>query len=519
MTRSKTLFISVAALTLCGLVPAPSHAELGPTHVGLPGLAETLTVPERTTPLRFGLHYRVGRVDPGHGFAWSDSLFGGSVLSSELRLQGTLSASRGVLLAVAVPYRWWSNDLEEGSGWGDIDISALGRFVRTERWLAGAFGRLAMPTGREAEGLSTEQVEGEFGLAIVGAFRGDGFLPETRWHSNLGFRFSKREKTGYGVLVPGTSPRESGVWPGVYPPTPDDGSPSDNDALLLRTAVEFRRRWGHIFLELSTDYFYRLDGLSFQESPSWFTPGIYLGRADGVALKAAWSIGLFADDLDTEFEPTYPDWHFQAGISYPFFWGGRDRDEDGVVDAKDQCPEAAEDLDGFQDDDGCPDDDNDGDGIPDRRDLAPNLPEDFDGFQDEDGRPDMDNDLDGIVDEQDQCPNQAEDFNGFQDDDGCPDIVRDADGDGIEDHQDRCPHRAEDFDGFEDADGCPELDNDLDGIDDVDDKCPDDKEDYDGDEDDDGCPDQEGDERSSRLTSSQSEISWTVVRAVRASRS
>ena len=40
----------------------------------------------------------------------------------------------------------------------------------------------------------------------------------------------------------------------------------------------------------------------------------------------------------------------------------------------DQCPNQAEDFDGFQDDDGCPDFDNDSDGVPDSVDNCPNVP-------------------------------------------------------------------------------------------------------------------------------------------------
>lgn len=65
--------------------------------------------------------------------------------------------------------------------------------------------------------------------------------------------------------------------------------------------------------------------------------------------------------------------------------------------------------------------DSDGDGIPDMYDKCPQAPEDFDGYQDQDGCPDPDNDADGIPDSLDKCPNTPEDFNGYLDDDGCPD--------------------------------------------------------------------------------------------------
>ena len=55
-----------------------------------------------------------------------------------------------------------------------------------------------------------------------------------------------------------------------------------------------------------------------------------------------------------------------------------------------QCPDEAEDMDGDQDEDGCPD------GI-------------------------RDADKDGIPDDQDQCPTEPETFNQVKDEDGCPD--------------------------------------------------------------------------------------------------
>jgi outer membrane protein OmpA-like peptidoglycan-associated protein len=114
--------------------------------------------------------------------------------------------------------------------------------------------------------------------------------------------------------------------------------------------------------------------------------------------------------------------------------------------------------------------DMDGDGVPDDVDQCPRVPEDIDGFQDADGCPDDDNDNDGITDKLDKCPNDPEDRDGFEDADGCPDP--DNDKDGIPDKLDKCPNDPEDKDGFEDADGCPDPDNDKDGIPDVADKCP-----------------------------------------------
>jgi OOP family OmpA-OmpF porin len=64
-----------------------------------------------------------------------------------------------------------------------------------------------------------------------------------------------------------------------------------------------------------------------------------------------------------------------------------DPDRDGFSGAKDRCPDRAEDEDGYEDDDGCPD---------------------------------IDNDLDHVLDIADKCPSVSESMNGFEDDDGCP---------------------------------------------------------------------------------------------------
>ena len=145
---------------------------------------------------------------------------------------------------------------------------------------------------------------------------------------------------------------------------------------------------------------------------------------------------------------------FRLGIRF-LFGGPRDSDGDGIIDRLDKCPNQAEDIDSFEDEDGCPDYDNDQDGIPDVQDQCPNLAEDKDGFQDDDGCPDLDNDNDGISDSQDKCPNQAEDLDNFEDNDGCPDL--DNDGDGIADTMDKCPNEPETVNGYQDEDGCPDT--------------------------------------------------------------
>ncbi len=91
--------------------------------------------------------------------------------------------------------------------------------------------------------------------------------------------------------------------------------------------------------------------------------------------------------------------------------------------------------------------DHDGDGLTDDRDECPYLPEDLDGFEDEDGCLDPDDDLDGVEDADDACPREPADPEQDADGDGCPDP--DRDGDGVPDAKDRCPEQPGE------GDGCP----------------------------------------------------------------
>ncbi len=164
-----------------------------------------------------------------------------------------------------------------------------------------------------------------------------------------------------------------------------------------------------------------------------------------------------------------------------------DEDGDGINDKNDKCPTIAEDKDGFQDDDGCLDDDNDQDNVLDAKDKCPDKQETINGLDDADGCPDIlpDRDNDKIGDSEDKCPDEAGKMRSkeFY---GCPD----GDEDGIMDKVDKCPTEAEDTDGFKDEDGCPEADNDNDKILDEADECPLEPEIVNGVKDNDGCPDE-----------------------------
>lgn len=102
----------------------------------------------------------------------------------------------------------------------------------------------------------------------------------------------------------------------------------------------------------------------------------------------------------------------------------RDRDNDGIVDTADACP----DIPGMAKFKGCPDTDND-----------------------------------DIPDFEDKCPRQK----GIVRYQGCP--VPDTDGDGINDEEDKCVQ----VPGVPRYQGCPVPDRDQDSVNDETDKCPD----------------------------------------------
>jgi len=181
-----------------------------------------------------------------------------------------------------------------------------------------------------------------------------------------------------------------------------------------------------------------------------------------------------------------PTYRMYLGVGYQGV-SNPDLDRDGIPISVDVCPNDPEDLDGFEDVDGCPDTDNDKDHIADADDGCPDDPEDVDGYLDDDGCPEWDNDGDGFADNEDKCPLEPEDYDTYLDNDGCADP--DNDNDGVVDDNDRCPDEAEDPDRFQDDDGCPDNDNDEDTFADAVDECPNRPEDFNDISDDDGCPD------------------------------
>ncbi|MFC1585773.1 thrombospondin type 3 repeat-containing protein [Fibrobacterota bacterium] len=248
------------------------------------------------------------------------------------------------------------------------------------------------------------------------------------------------------------------------------------------------------FLELTGESLieYYLDNFkigSFDNDGLFLTPGLKAEFKSGLAAGFAIDFGLSDPDIRSEWgeggheysTKALPAWNFQFTLEWNGIFREQDYDGDGILNNKDLCPTEKEDIDNFEDGDGCADPDNDNDGIPDVKDKCPYIPVVCDGC------PVEDYDKDGLFGDEDKCPFKPEDLDGFDDEDGCPDP--DNDHDGIADKDDKCPGKPEDTDQFQDQDGCPDSDNDDDGIPDKLDHCPDKQ----GPTDTKGCP--KGDEK------------------------
>ncbi len=104
------------------------------------------------------------------------------------------------------------------------------------------------------------------------------------------------------------------------------------------------------------------------------TPEVEISGGPSMGLIAGYGIPTFRVFAGIRYRPT-----------------SADEDRDGIPDSHDKCPTLAEDLDGDQDGDGCPE------------------------------QKEVDADVDGVPDAEDRCPKEKETINGFEDEDGCPD--------------------------------------------------------------------------------------------------
>lgn len=214
--------------------------------------------------------------------------------------------------------------------------------------------------------------------------------------------------------------------------------------------------------------------------------GADISEADGWHAEFPLGIGFDFEIFEKGYVQIRPEYRFglleknrnnlNINVGVKFLFGAakdktpsikEDRDQDGVLNEMDKCPDVA----GLINLGGCPD--SDSDGIIDKEDSCPKIA----GLAKFKGCPDSDND--GIPDPNDKCPNEA----GSIPNAGCPILDLDSDGDGVLDNVDECKYAA----GLPKFNGCP--DSDGDGISDNEDGCPNEK----GPANFGGCPDSDKD--------------------------
>lgn len=447
-----------------GIVRTLSTETLGKTGFHLGGAAKYGTEREYTA-------------GPGGSSRITRTSNGSSVDATAPHLvSGNIFAGYGITgfwdVAVDLPFYYdiagWKD--EKRTGIGDLELSTKMAypFGRDDAWLTNAYAlKVLLPTGSTNRGFFSRHVyyltknnvddtDAVFSVKTV------YFNPQVIWSmdfSRLNSRLPLMLHANLGGVV---------------------ATKKSNSALVAAVGLELRpHKVITIFTEISgesrvkwyTDHFAITD---FINDPFWSTSGVKCNFPKGFYLTLAGDIGIAKSDDDYRTSFSREGYNYSTksvpryNVQLTFGWQGisikPDRDKDGVPDRDDECIALAEDIDGFQDSDGCPDPDNDQDGVLDVKDSCPLEPATCSGC------PVLDADNDGINDDLDKCVNEPEDIDGFEDSDGCPDL--DNDRDGINDQNDRCPQKAEDSDGFEDNDGCPDLDNDGDGIPDATDNCP-----------------------------------------------
>lgn len=298
----------------------------------------------------------------------------------------------------------------DGAGLGDAWIGARARLVgdAESRFGLGAQVTMTLPTGRAANG--SEHYSGEHTVTVS---------PSVMAHVNIGIL---RVALNVGARV-----RNNQQFLGVN----RADELTYGAAAIFRLAEDRVQVSGELFGSMSfrdlDNHNAPFEGLVgakyFHDSGAYFGGSLGMGLVRGLGSPDFRGLLVVGYASPAEPEPVEP----------PPPPGPVDTDGDGLMDPDDQCPNEPEDVDTFEDENGCPDPDNDQDGVLDVNDGAPMIPEDHDEFEDTDGVPDPDNDQDGVLDVDDHCPLVV----GMVEDQGCP--PPDRDGDTVIDREDNCP--------------------------------------------------------------------------------
>ena len=351
-----TLLACSSGVALAQDVPpvGPSTMNADPVRPSIDA-TRTLFTDDSTAPESKAVYVRAATwwVHNPYLWQWEDTGEEVSVLQDAVALG--LSAGYGlgpVRLGVNVPfYAWSAGTLQPNGGptMGDPSLDLKWTLLDREEGKPGvAFvGRGALPIGDPGSLLSWGATTWEVGL-VADYMVGDALLI-----ANVGTRG-----------LPEVTLNELEM----------------NDQLWYRLAAAYAvNETSGVSLEVLGGANYKTMSVSSVGNPSEALLGFWTQVNDNVRLNGAMGAGL------TEAIGS-PAWRLTAGLAYVSSGRG-DRDLDGIVDRLDACPTVAEDLDKFEDADGCPELDNDKDGLADTIDSCPIDPEDKDSFKDEDGCP------------------------------------------------------------------------------------------------------------------------------------
>jgi hypothetical protein len=242
---------------------------------------------------------------------------------------------------------------------GDVALLGKGTILDNRRGGFGlaALGELTLPSGAgtsftsDASGTGTLRLAGDYAVRGGSLQASLGYMvrpDHIQWPTGAGVTFGDTIPWTLGVLVrPSNIPPLHGLDPGArqtwelalhgsLPGGPvgpfglgQPGSAAESPALL---ALSDRVELGH-----------HRDG--------FFVAGVDVGIDHAIGVPS-----------------------FRAMLGLVLRIADRDKDGDGIDDDVDQCPTLAEDRDGFEDQDGCPEADNDDDGVIDAEDACPNVP-------------------------------------------------------------------------------------------------------------------------------------------------
>ena len=186
---------------------------------------------------------------------------------------------------------------------------------------------------------------------------------------------------------------------------------SPNYITTVTVTPRLEKKWVSIYSPVSYNVQGQLTwGAGLRVGPLFVGSGsivssLFKQRLQTADVHAGLSIPIFQhnkskDDKDKK--------HTKADTTYRDRNLTHDRDGDGVVDEKDECPDSAGPIALI----GCPD--RDGDGVPDIHDKCPDVP----GSKNFQGCPAPDTDGDGVNDDDDKCPL----VKGVKSNFGCPPI-------------------------------------------------------------------------------------------------